>query len=89
MSGDNLSTPMWITFFGFVKMSGGVCIGDNPLDTFSPTFPHHCLPHFTTTIGLGNSKNEDFFPLTLSGGPVFYYIYLSAKNGCYGRVGRE
>jgi hypothetical protein len=32
---------MWITFFGIVIMSGERWMGDNALDTHSPTFPHH------------------------------------------------
>ena len=72
-SGKNyLSTPlMWISFFGFVKMSGERCMGDNPLDTYFPTFPHHSFPLFTTDNGHRDSVNPTFSPLTLSGGPVF------------------
>lgn len=33
-------------------MSGGAQMGDNPLDTYSPTFYHYCFPHFTTVIPL-------------------------------------
>jgi hypothetical protein len=36
MTGGDLSTPMWITFFDFVIMSGGRCMGDNPR-------PLHCV----------------------------------------------
>ena len=56
-----------ITFFvkklDFVKMSGESRDGDNPFPHFSTTIYHHYLPHFTTTIGPVDSKNEDFSPL--------------------------
>jgi len=47
----------------FVKMSGERHDGDNPPHHFSPTFYHHVLPQFTTTIGHVDSKNGDFSPL--------------------------
>ena len=71
---------MWITFFGFVKMSVEGCTRHNPppryfTPTLYPTIPHF-LPHFTC----GNSNNEDFSPLLISGRPYFYYIYFPAKK---------
>lgn len=41
MTGGVFHIEMWITFFGFVKMSGERWGGDNPLDPYSPTFYHH------------------------------------------------
>ena len=64
-------------------------MGDNPLDTFLPTFPHHSFPHFTTDNGHSDSENPTFFPLTLSGGPVFYYVYFLAKKGIISIVSGE
>jgi hypothetical protein len=55
--------------------------GDNPLDPLSPTFSGFVFPHFTTAYGPHVYENTTFSPLTLSGGPVFYYIYFPDKKG--------
>ena len=55
--------------------------GDNPLDTFSPL---HRLTHFTTFYHHNPPtvyEKTTFSPLTLSGRPVFYYIYFPDKKG--------
>jgi hypothetical protein len=55
-------------------------MGDNPLDTLSPLFT---LTHITTFYHrflCHICKKTTFFPLTLSGRPVFYYIYSLAKK---------
>lgn len=62
-------------------MSVGVWMGDNPLDTYIPTFPHHKFPQITTTYGLVDSKNPTFSPLLIVSGPVFYVLYFPAKKG--------
>jgi len=64
---------MWITFFGFVKMSGVLCDGDNPRP---PTNDPHNLPHFYTFyhhFGVLAYQNDTF---SLMGDPYkdfFYY----------------
>jgi len=35
-------------FLGFVKMSGVLCMGDNPFTHFYPAIDWESLPHFTT-----------------------------------------
>jgi hypothetical protein len=55
--------------------------GDNPLDTLLPTFSGFVFPHFTTDNSPHVYENTTFSPLTLSGGPVFYYIYFPDKKG--------
>jgi len=55
--------------------------GDNPHDTLLPYFSGFVFPHFTTTYGPHVYVNTTFSPLTLSGGPVFYYIYFPDKKG--------
>jgi hypothetical protein len=69
-----LGGVMWITFLDFVILSGERCMGDNPLDTYFPTFYHYCFPLFTTDNSPHVYEKTTFSPLTLSGGPVFYYI---------------
>jgi hypothetical protein len=63
------------------KCQGTRCIGDNPLThipsptlyTLSPTFYHR--------YGYVDSVMTTFFPLTLSGRPLFYYVYSPDKKG--------
>lgn len=63
------------------KCQGTRWNGDNPLTpylsptttTFSPTF-YHRFPY-------GYSVMTTFFPLTISGRPLFYYIYFPDKKG--------
>jgi hypothetical protein len=62
-------------------MSGELEMGDNPLDTYFPTFPHHSFPHFTTTFLCSDSENKDFSPLLIVPGPVFLVLYFPAKKG--------
>jgi hypothetical protein len=57
--------------------------GDNPLDPLSPTFSSILFPHFTTAYGPHVYVNTTFSPLTLSGGPVFYYICFPDKKGMF------
>jgi hypothetical protein len=56
-------------------------MGDNPLDPFPPTFPHHSFPLSPTHYGHADSENPTFSLLTVSGRPVFYYVYFLAKKG--------
>ena len=71
------------------KCQGTRCIGDNPLTHFwgfphllvSPTFYHHFLYY--------DSIKTTFFPLTLSGGPFFYYIRFPDKKGTLSVEGGE
>lgn len=62
-------------------MSGEREMGDNPLDTYFPTFPHHSFPHFTTTIVVPDSVKTTFSPLLIVPGPVFLVLYFPAKKG--------
>jgi hypothetical protein len=53
---------MWITFFGFVILSGERYGGDNPSGHFYPTFSHICFPLFTTEI-VPTYVKRPLFPL--------------------------
>ena len=55
--------------------------GDNPLDTYSPLFVLTLNPTFYHRFLCHICKKTTFFPLTLAGGPVFYYVYSLAKKG--------
>ena len=71
------------------KCQGTRCIGDNPLTHFwgfphllvSPTFYHHFLYY--------DIVMTTFFPLTLSGGPFFYYIRFPDNKGTLSVEGGE
>ena len=71
------------------KCQGTRWNGDNPLTPFwtntfttlSPTFYHHFLYY--------DSIKTTFFPLTLSGGPFFYYIRFPDKKGTLSVEGGE
>ena len=56
-------------------------MGDNPLDTYSPLFTLTPNPTFYHRFLCHICKKTTFFPLTLAGGPVFYYVYSLAKKG--------
>ncbi len=66
--------------FGFVILSGERCMGDNPLDTYSPLFTLTPNPTFYHRFLCHICKKTTFFPLTTPTGPVFYYIYFLAKK---------
>jgi hypothetical protein len=74
--GDKIVTIL----FGFVILSGERCMGDNPLDTYSPLFTLTPNPTFYHRYGCYICEKTTFSPLTLAGGPVFYYIYFLAKK---------
>ena len=74
--GDKIVTIL----FGFVKMSGERCMGDNPLDTYSPPFVVTRNPTFYHRFLCHICKKTTFFPLTTPTGPVFYYIRFLAKK---------
>lgn len=76
-----LCGKLYVEIFGNVRKSVERYPRHNPLDPYSPTFPHHCLPHFTTAYGVADSENPTFSPLTIAGRPVFYYVYFPAKKG--------
>jgi len=69
------------------KCQGTRWNGDNPLvhiqtpthTIYSPTFSHHFL--------YGYSVMTIFFPLTLSGRPLFYYICFPDKKGMPSGIG--
>jgi hypothetical protein len=69
------------------KCQGTRWNGDNPLVhiqtptyiIYSPTFSHHFL--------YGYSVMTIFFPLTLSGRPLFYYICFPDKKGMPSGIG--
>ena len=69
------------------KCQGTRWNGDNPLvhiqtptyTIYSPTFSHHFL--------YGYSVMTIFFPLTLSGRPLFYYICFPDKKGVPSGIG--
>ena len=71
------------------KCQGTRWNGDNPLTrictptlyTLSPTFYHRFL--------YGYSVMTTFSPLTVSGGPYFYYVYFPAKKGVSSVMGGE
>lgn len=48
---DHFLFVNYVKKLDFVKVSVVLDDGDNPFPHFSPTFYHHCLPQFTTTIG--------------------------------------
>ena len=55
--------------------------GDNPLTYFcGNTFTTHS-PTFYHRYGYMNSIKTTLFPLTLSGRPLFYYVYSPDKKG--------
>ena len=62
-------------------MSGELKIGDNPLP---PLLSFSLSPHSTTFYHrycARNSVMTTFFPLRLSGRPLFYYIHFPDKKG--------
>ena len=63
------------------KCQGTRCIGDNPLTGF--WFPTYVLipPTFYHGNGYGDIVMTTFFPLTIAGGPFFYYIRFPDKKG--------
>ena len=71
------------------KCQGTRCIGDNPLTHFWG-FPHLLVsPTFYHRYGYGDIVMTTFFPLTLSGGPFFYYIRFPDKKGVSSSLGGE
>jgi len=54
--------------------------GDNPLVHFPPLFVLTSFPTFYHRYGCYICKKTTFSPLTLAGGPVFYYVYSLAKK---------
>lgn len=71
------------------KCQGTRCIGDNPLTGF--WFPTYVLipPTFTHGFPCGDIVMTTFFPLTIAGGPFFYYIRNPAKKGTLSVRGGE
>jgi hypothetical protein len=71
------------------KCQGTRCIGDNPFDGISvPT----CIlipPTLYHRNGYGDIVMTTFFPLTVSGGPFFYYIRFPDKKGVLSVEGGE
>ena len=71
------------------KCQGTRCIGDNPLTGF--WFPTYVLipPTFYHGFPCSDIVMTTFFPLTLSGGPFFYYIRFPDKKGVSSPLGGE
>lgn len=76
---DNFFIKKSVKKFGNVKMSVVFRDGDNPFTGFLLPPLVYFPPPFTTTIGLPDSKNEDFSPLVVPLGPVFLLYIIPSK----------
>jgi hypothetical protein len=52
-------------FLGFVKMSGVLCMGDNPFTHFYPAYEKGKFPTFYHRFVAGYSVKTTFFPLLI------------------------